>query len=372
MTVCRALCIVAAAFAGWATSGRALAEGGSLGGTDVPLITADLAGGAAGEPIELTYTAGSNFAGPVPPGAWNPPSATTAAVGEPGPIGYIEYLFWGAHREGMDVYRIADSAAGFLTTRVGEVGLGRDNGLRTGFGYRFSTKWDVSWNYTYYATDGGLELDVAALPATALVNLQQGSIGPTYAGGTNGTFLFRSQMNYHVNDLEFGRWLNLDSSAAFRIFGGFRWAILDQQLSQQWSPNDGATLPGSMRGTINMDGYGIRLGSEGRWIAGAGLSAFGRGSVSILSGHFNYNTDEDWPDGGLPGPDGASFQDSTTQAVPVLEAALGLSWKYKNIELSGGYELGCWFNMANRYEGGVPVSNDLLLDGLFFRLAYAR
>ena len=63
-----------------------------------------------------------------------------------------------------------------------------------------------------------------------------------------------------------------------------------------------------------------------------------------------------------------NFSEDYTQAVPVLEVALGAAWSRGPFEISGGYELNSWFNMA---EVGRS-SYDLVFDGLFLRLAIAR
>ena len=68
------------------------------------------------------------------------------------------------------------------------------------------------------------------------------------------------------------------------------------------------------------------------------------------------------------------------QAVPVLDAAVGLAWNRGPVQIRAGYELANWFNLADRsmfsdfvHEGAYsPQSQDVLLDGLFVRFSYAH
>jgi Legionella pneumophila major outer membrane protein precursor len=278
-------------------------------------------------------------------------------------------------------------AAADLHPRILEAQYGRDSGLRVGVGYQFADCWDATWNYTYFFTNGAAATEATAdnpvrLTQSALFSLAM----PLPA--TGGDFAFGSSLNFQLHDLEFGRWINLDKSVALRLFGGFRWAMIDQKLAQSWHdalnefPNgDVFSSTGASLGVIDMEGFGIRLGSEARWKLPAGFSLFGKGSASVLAGHFHYAVDAidtqiraivDFPP--QQTTTALTYRGSTTQAVPVLEAAVGAAWTYYQLEVSAGYELSAWFNMANRYAftGGAPVSNDLLLDGLFLRVAFTR
>ena len=59
---------------------------------------------------------------------------------------------------------------------------------------------------------------------------------------------------------------------------------------------------------------------------------------------------------------------SSTQVVPVTEAAAGIGWRYGVWEVSGGYEMSDWFNLAQANRS----SQSLLLDGCFVRIALTR
>ena len=59
---------------------------------------------------------------------------------------------------------------------------------------------------------------------------------------------------------------------------------------------------------------------------------------------------------------------STSQIVPVLEAAAGIAWGWGPWEISGGYEMSNWFNMADIDRS----SQSLFIDGAFVRLAFSH
>lgn len=73
-----------------------------------------------------------------------------------------------------------------------------------------------------------------------------------------------------------------------------------------------------------------------------------------------------------------SVRDEYQQAVPVLEVAAGLSWRYRCFEVSAGYEIVDWFNAGDRSafvdgnDEGLysSASTDLLLEGLFARCVW--
>jgi hypothetical protein len=70
----------------------------------------------------------------------------------------------------------------------------------------------------------------------------------------------------------------------------------------------------------------------------------------------------------------------STEAVPVLDVAVGINLTAGKLSLQTGYELSNWFNVDQRlnFTGAAtimrgsltPSVQDLLVDGLFVRLAY--
>jgi hypothetical protein len=63
-----------------------------------------------------------------------------------------------------------------------------------------------------------------------------------------------------------------------------------------------------------------------------------------------------------------NVKENSTQVVPVTEAAAGIGWCFGPWEVSAGYEMSNWFNLAQANR----TSQNLLLDGCFFRMALTR
>lgn len=174
----------------------------------------------------------------------------------------------------------------------------------------------------------------------------------------------RTSFKYDVNDLEIGRRFILGDCANVRLFGGFRWAIIHQQAYFSGLEGTETQRAFNLTKRSRADAYGLRMGGEGRWqLGGSGISVFGRGAGSVLAGIFD--TETSWT------IQNARFvySQEATRALPVLEAAAGVAWSRNNLDISGGYEMATWFNLASITPGNV-AHNNLLLDGFFVRLAY--
>jgi hypothetical protein len=320
---------------------------------------------ADGDPAPAAPDAAVEFSVPDPAvsldGACGTPLCDARECGQGcGLIGSIEWLNWRASRRGMDYASVVDPV--WLTpVTLESLDFDRDNGLRAALGYQFDSGWEVVWNYTEFSTDASGRADQADNPNFELVSTR--SFFDVTAEAVTAT----ASLDYGVHDLEAGRWLlACDSQLAVRLFGGFRWATIDQQFVSRYSYLDVTAEPvaGLIGNRSAMDGYGLRVGAETHWTTCAGLSLFGRGAVSVLAGEFEtQQLEADEVDGVI-----LAFADDYTQAVPVVEAAAGAAWRTGNWEVKGGYELNTWFNMA---EIGRS-SYDLLLDGLFLGVGYSR
>lgn len=311
-----------------------------------------------------------------------------------GPIAYVEWLNLAA-RDPMDIVIIIPTYDKYWEFDIiGEkysLVYERGNGIRTGLGYRFCSGWDVLWNYTYFHTS-----------ASAVIEAPEGGVLRTTRGHprwaeTADIARASASLDLDVIDLEAGRWFDLDETAAVRLFGGFRWAMMDRDLDIVYDGRD--YFNGMIDNPTTMDGYGIRVGAEGRWALPWGLSLFARGAGSVLAGKFTTHFKETDDGTGWYGPDHEVLVDvwqSNTRAVPVLETAAGVGWCCGNWEISAGYELAAWFNMSERlvfHDGGPHgpppwyppyepweadegsfslATQDLLLDGFFLRLSLVR
>lgn len=278
---------------------------------------------------------------------------------DPGWIGQVDWLNWKARRQGLDFATFLNPV--WLTPASMEsLSYDRDDGIRIGLGYQFESCWDITWTYTYFHTDDAGSADTADQPGLVL-NSNRSFMDTAFQ-----TVWAQASLDYDVNDLEAGRAFSVAHNATMRVFGGFRWAIIDQDLriGHTYRNAQQQTITGNIQNPTNMDGYGIRVGTEGRWTTTRGLSLFAQGAGSVLVGRFDTLQQEiDQAQGTI-----INFSDTYTQAVPVLDVAAGVAWRKGPLEISGGYELNSWFNMAEVGRG----SYDLILDGFFMRLAVVR
>lgn len=161
------------------------------------------------------------------------------------------------------------------------------------------------------------------------------------------------------------------------LFGGVRWAELDQEFLVRY---DGDMFDdGRFSDSTRMSGAGLRMGTEMNWWWNSSWGVFGSMSGSLLYGRFQTHLLEAERACTPPCRDTiVDVYDAYGQPVPVLDAAVGIAWNYRCLQVRGGYEMVSWFNFADRsmfpdetHEGAYsPKSTDVLLDGFFIRLTY--
>ncbi len=275
-----------------------------------------------------------------------------------GVMASAEWLNWQAHRGGLDFASFVDPI--WLTPATREsLDYDRDNGLRVGLGYRFDSGWDVGWNYTYFRTSAAGVIDQAANPGLVLIATR------SYFDLAVDSVAAQADLDYQIHDIEAGRRLVFTENADVRLFGGFRWAKIDQAERQQYTYEDigVGSVTGTIDGRSELDAYGIRLGAQTQWTTRWGLGLFGRLAGSVLVGNAAVQQREfDDARGTI-----LNFSNEAYRAVPVVDVAAGASWTWRAWEVAGGYEMTSWFNLAEVER----ASYDLILDGFFLRLAYA-
>jgi hypothetical protein len=286
----------------------------------------------------------------------------------------VDWLSWKARRSGMDYAHVADAGGlSALGSKNRRLGYDRANGVRLGLGYRTTTGWEVAGVYTYFHTN---DAETTA-PANGVIPTR---IHPGDApSGVAATAAANSSLDMDVMDFEVGRWFHPNACTDVRIFGGARWAIIDQDFNVTYDGDKGfGAYDNQMVSTPSkMDGYGLRIGGEGHWKVGRGVSLFGKTAISVLAAQFdNRYLEQDGTTGLL-----TDVRDTVHQAVPVLEVAMGVAYERENVEFAAGYELANWFNMADRVgytNDGLATgvsgndTTDLLLHGIFVRLAFIR
>ena len=133
---------------------------------------------------------------------------------------------------------------------------------------------------------------------------------------------------------------------------------------------------------LELDAYGLRVGIDGDWHIGRGLSLYGSISGSALYGMFDWRIREVDP----VGPNGrlnVDVEESFNRFVPVLQVGAGLAYsrplgERMALRAQVGWEAQSFFNMAGRqFVGESPSAGlntteatDLTLHGLTARLLF--
>jgi hypothetical protein len=282
-----------------------------------------------------------------------------------GVIGYVDYLNWAARRSGLDFAAVIDptqlvNPLPFAPLATQSLDFARASGVRASVGYHFAESWDIDCTYTYFRTNGENSVTQGAGPLTGLLATQS-FFDKTLMDSVEAD----GSLQLQIYDFEASWHSLLNDAFGFRAFGGFRWAELDQQFNNSYSYVLGVT---PVNGTIHlpsiMDAGGVRFGAELQWLAPDGVRVFARGAQSILVANFGTAQQESDTFHGVV----VNLAGGSTQVVPVTEAAAGIGWCHGPWEVSGGYEMSNWFNLAQANR----ASQNLLLDGCFVRIALTR
>lgn len=164
------------------------------------------------------------------------------------------------------------------------------------------------------------------------------------------------------------------------LYGGFRYAMIDQTLDINYADNVTGDLA-SINSPTKLDGYGIRAGGQLDWNVRGGFRLFGKAAISALAAR----VDASFSDKEISGGSGAhhnyvDVSESYYQTVPVIETALGMAYQRGPWEVAFGYEMASWGNVCERRDFVDDVidskfscpSNDLILDGFFLRFCLNR
>ena len=286
----------------------------------------------------------------------------------PGWEAAAEMVYFKPRQRGLDYAVTEDgTTAVFGNAQVHSLDYDRNAGARAAVGYRTKTGWALRGTYTSFETNGTAGVD---RPAGI------GQLFPTRSvpDGFVETDSARAsaQFEFHTFDLTADRPVYQNSFTMLSIFGGARWVDVDQLYRFDYNGRDFTN--GRIIDETKMNGFGLRLGSEGRWKMAGGFSAFGSLAGGLTYGRFRTTNFEDNLDSTIVVSNLSTQYD---QAIATLETRAGVSATWRNVIVSAGYELNDWFGLAERSvftgnteRGGLAtISDDILLEGFFLQVA---
>lgn len=278
-----------------------------------------------------------------------------------------DYLNWTPHTRGLDyaIFRENPLPAGMLVGgQVNSLGFDSNSGVRGELGYATNAGWGIVFGYTNFDTEAQASLDrgVGRLWSTSGVPAGSLEANTASAEGRFDLDIFDIEARYPVLNHRF---------IAADLFGGLRWASIDQHLHNRY---DGRSyVNGNLIDDLSVEAFGVRFGGEGHWRMAHGFSLFTRGAVGLLYGQMENTRFEDNNNGNTVLVD---VSDTYEQPIVNIDAAVGFSYSTRRATVSLGYELSNWSNAQDRlrfvdnYERGAiaPSSHDILLEGIFVRL----
>lgn len=331
------------------------------------------------EPLASGYGAGLEFGAP---------SEGT----RPGLILGAEWFYWTTDADVS--YATVNDATGAIFGRDLEV---ENSGLRGRIGFRTVSGWDLIGTFTWFN-----ESDEGALRSGDL------SDDSTFSNVRLGDDLSldsvdsRLKTDMQTIDIEMGRWTKV-GRYDFRVFGGVRWTGLNQEVADQGAYSysypvsssenllggevavldsdalSGAELDaesalgGSSNATFEyatgyasdgvatrsrLNAYGVRVGIETRIPLVGGLGVYGKGAGALSAGRVKSTLyDADWE---------TLNEHKKTYLTPMVDAGLGLSWRFEGLEARAGYEFNGWYNSG--YVSGKKT--DFLAHGVVAGLGY--
>jgi hypothetical protein len=260
--------------------------------------------------------------------------------------------------------------------RVGVVDPLFTTGFRTGFVKAIDDRSSVGMTYTNYHSHATDTLPAANEPGGTVSSLvlHPNSLA---AGSTSSQVSAGYDIDFQLVDLDYRRLLAGGMLGAVNYTAGVRYAKLSQQFQQigDFSP-PAATLQTSTN--ITFEGVGFRTGFDGqRRIANSRLSAYAKGFISVLFGHFHSNYSQlDATTGSVE----AASNWANDRVLPILDYEVGINWTSSNGRwvMATGYYTAFWFNAVTtpQFVPAVQTSNfanlgqTIAFDGLVSRLEF--
>jgi hypothetical protein len=277
-----------------------------------------------------------------------------------------EYLFLKARRDALDFALQSNNRVDMIGGTVQSLDWEAQSGFRGGAGWRLpGTEWELGLVYTYFHSADQRTLTVpsggalfATLPSTGIQSVDSAS-----ADGN---------INFQVIDLDLRRRINLLDDFDLNVFGGGRFAWIDEKFNVLY--NGGSVSNYLISSPVNFRGGGFSIGGDGFWNIWHGAGFYARARGSLLSGTFRSSLNETSGAGSVAPLPVIGVRDQSYDFVPVTEIGLGIAYRSDHLTLSVGYEMSNWYNMVNMPDFSSPTGTmnrrqgDLMLEGLAVQL----
>lgn len=193
-------------------------------------------------------------------------------------------------------------------------------GERVGLGYRIPhDQWDLYVAYTHFQGEARGEGEGIFFPVWAR---NPDDLSPFYSERASGEW----RMNLNRGDFELGRNCLAGQWLSLRPFFGLRGETLAQGYKVVY---EGGRAAPSDKDRVKLHseywGVGMRMGVNSLWGSYRGVSVYGNGSASLLSGHFTVREREKMVRAHLQK---MHVDDTVNNVVLDADLALGLQWDY--------------------------------------------
>ena len=321
-------------------------------------------------PTPMMYMAPAQPCPPPPP---PPPQLQWSVFAE---------VLW-IHPTGVDMAHAQqqNGIGGAGTVPFGEIGVADppyDIGFRLGAEVRLAADAGVFASYTFFEGDatssvvapvipggGGAVGSLVHHPGAAIT----GSVGPVDAD---------YEISFQLGDVAYRKLLLRDCNQYVSVFGGARFAQLEQDFAQNGNFGGGQAGVINTLTDIEFVGAGPMAGIDGAYQIGVTrFSVYGKALVATLTGQFdsNYRMLNETTDSQLAL---AMWQDD--RIVPMLDYELGVAWTSTqgHLRLAVGYMVSYWFNTvttpvfvdAVQADNYVDVDDTVTFDGAVGRIEW--
>lgn len=291
-----------------------------------------------------------------------------AAPEEGGPFMSAEFLLLRPRRGAFDFAVPGDTTGLVPVGPVRSLNYDVQPGLRVELGHRFAGGWEAWAGYTYFHSAARDSLTAPAgqvlFPTLTKPGLTNAAL--TASGDAGFT--------YNAYDILAGKRFAVDENFALRIFGGLRFASLQQSFSAFYDGLDARSA--AVSANSKFQGFGPIIGSEAVLVGWNGFHLYARAGGGLLTGQSDNPLIESNSAGNTLY---ASTGNDVRRVVPVASVGIGAGWQYRTVTIRAGYEITNYFGVIEqpRFVDDIGLgkittrSANLSLEGLFVQMGLA-